>query len=51
MKNNESVVILKFPNRMFEYYFKKESIIFNCDEKNLKRLPYEVKDRVGAEVT
>ena len=51
LKNNESVVILKFPNRMFEYYFNKESIIFNCDENNLKRLPYEVKDRVGAEVT
>ena len=49
--DNESVVILKFPNRMFEYYFNKGFIIFNCDGKILKRLPYEVKDRVGAEVT
>ena len=51
LKNNDSVVILKFPNRMFEYYFNKGFIIFDCDEINLKRLPYEVKDRVGAEVT
>ena len=36
---------------MFEYYFNKGFIIFNCDEKHLKRLPYQVKDRVGAEVT
>ena len=51
LKNNESVVVLKFPNRMFEYYFNKGFIIFNCDEKTLKRLPSQVKDRVGAEVT
>ena len=51
LKNNESIVILKCPNRMFEYYFNKGFIIFNCDENNLKRLRYEVKDRVGAEVT
>ena len=50
LKNNESVVILKFPNRMFEYYFNKESIIFNCDENNLKRLPSQVIYRVGEEV-
>ena len=51
LNNNEYVVILKCPNRMFEYYFNKGFIIFNCDENNLKRLPSEVKDRVGAEVT
>ena len=51
LNNNESVVILKFPHRMFEYYFNKVLIIFNCDENNLKTLPSEVKDRVGAEVT
>ena len=50
LKNNESVVILKCPHRMFEYYFNKGFIIFNCDENNLKRLPSQVKDRVGAEV-
>ena len=50
-KNNESVVIIKFPHRMFEYYFNKVFIIFNCNENNLKRLPSLVKDRVGTEVT
>ena len=50
-KNNESVVILKFPHRMSECYFNKWFIIFDCDEDNLKRLPSKVKDRVGAEVT
>ena len=50
-KNNESVFILKCPHRMSEYYFNKEFIIFECDEVNLKRLPYQVKDRVGVEVT
>ena len=48
LKNNESVVILKCPNRIFEYYFNKGFIIFNCDENNLKRLPSEIKDRVCA---
>ena len=33
LKNNESVVILKCPHRMFEYYFNNGFIIFNCDEK------------------
>ena len=36
---------------MFEYYFNKGFIIFDCDEINLERLPYEIKDRVDAEVT
>ena len=36
LKNNESIVILKFPHRMFEYYFNKGFIIFDCDENNLK---------------
>ena len=51
LKNNESVFILKFPNRMFEYYFNKIFIIFNFYGNNLKRLPSEVKYRVDAEVT
>ena len=50
LKKNESVVIIKCTNGMFELYFNKRFIIFNCDEKNFKRLPYELKDRVGAEV-
>ena len=36
---------------MFEYYFNKGFIIFDCDENNLKIILSEVKDRVGAEVT
>ena len=48
LKKNESVVILKCSNRMFEYYFNKGFIIFDCDENNLKVLPSEVKDRFGA---
>ena len=51
LKNNESVVILKFPNMMFECYFNKEFITIDCNENNLKRLPSEVKDRVSSEVT
>ena len=50
-KNSDSIVILKCPNSMFEYYFNKGFIIFYCDKKHLKRLPSEIKDRVGAEVT
>ena len=49
-KNSESVVMLKFPHRMPEYYFNKGFFIFDCDEVTLKRLPSQVKDRVGAEV-
>ena len=36
LKNNESVVILKCPHRMFEYCHNKGFIIFNSDENNLK---------------
>ena len=50
-KNNDSVVILKCHNRMFEYYLNKGSIIFDCDKNNLERLPSEIKDRIGTEVT
>ena len=39
------------PHRMIDYYFNKGFIIFNCDEKHLKRIPYQVEDRVGAEGT
>ena len=51
LKNNEYIVILKYPHIMFEYYFNKGFIIFNCDGNNLKILLSQVKDRVGAEVT
>ena len=36
---------------MVEYYFNKVFVILNCDENYLKRLPSQVKERVGAEVT
>ena len=51
LKNDYYVVILKCPHRMFEPYFNKGFIVFDCDENNLKRLPSQVKDRVGAKVT
>ena len=51
LRNNYSVIILKFTNRTFVYYFNKGFIIFDYDKNNLERLPSEVKDRVGAEVT
>ena len=50
LKNNDSVVILKCPNRMSEYYFNKGFIELECDEDQLKKLPLMVKERVGAEV-
>ena len=50
LNNNESIVILKCPNRMSQYYFNKEFIQLTCDEDHLKTLPVKVKDRAGAEV-
>ena len=50
LNNNESIVILKCPNRMSEYYFNKGCIQLKCDEDHLKKLPVRVKDRVGAEL-
>ena len=37
VKNNDSVVVLKCPNRMSEYYFNKEFVIFECDEEIFKK--------------
>ena len=51
LKNNDSVVILKCPNMISEYYFNKEFVIFECDEDHFKKLLSEVKDRFGAELT
>ena len=34
LRNNESVVILKCPNRMSEYHFNKGLVIFECDEEH-----------------
>ena len=50
LNNNESILILKCPNMMYEYYFNKGFIQLTCDEDHLKTLPVRVKDRVGAEL-
>ena len=50
LNNNDSIVILKFANRMSQYYFNKGFTQLNCDEDHLKQVPVEVKDRVGAEL-
>ena len=46
INNNESIVILKFPNRMSQYYFNKGDIQLTCDEYHLKK-PKKVKEIVG----
>ena len=51
LKNGDSVVILKFPKRKFEYYFSKLFTYFYCTIINLAKLPSEVKDRFYAEET
>ena len=50
LNNYDYIVILKFPNRMSEYYFNKGFIELTCDEDHLNKLPLLVKQRVGAEV-
>ena len=39
LNNNESIVILKCPNRMSQYYFNKVFIQLPCDEDHLKKFP------------
>ena len=48
INKNDSIVILKCPNRMSQYYFIKGFTQLKCDEDNLKRIPELVKERVGA---
>ena len=43
LKNDDSIVILKCPNRMSEYYFNKGFVELTCDEDHLKKLPLMVK--------
>ena len=50
-KNIKSVVILKFPKRMLEYYFSKGFGILECNTNNLAKLPNEVKQIIHAEET
>ena len=49
LNNNESIVILKCPNRMSEYYFNKGFIQLIYDEDHLNKLPKLVQQRIGAE--
>ena len=51
LKNKDPVVILKFPKRMFEYYFSKGFTYFDCSIINLEKLPTEVKVIIYAEDT
>ena len=37
INKNDSIVILKFPNRMSQYYFNKGLIQLTCDEYHLKK--------------
>ena len=49
LNNNESIMILKCPNRMSEWYFNKVFIQLTCGEDHLNKLPKLVQQRVGAE--
>ena len=40
LNNNDSVVILKCPNRMYEYYFNKGFIELICDEDHFKKTSF-----------
>ena len=46
LNNNESIVILKCPNRMSEYYFNKGFIQLTCDENYEKNFLYWSKTRL-----
>ena len=48
INNNESIVILKCSNIMSQYYFNKGFTQLKCDEDHLKKIPENVKERVGA---
>ena len=37
INNNHSIMILKCPNRMSQYYFNKGFTQFKCDEEHLKK--------------
>ena len=39
INNNDSIVILKFPNRISQYYFNKGFTQLKFDEDHLKKIP------------
>ena len=51
LKNINSVVILKCPKRMLEYYFSKVFTILEWNVNNLAKLPDDVKQKIHAKVT
>ena len=51
LKNINSIVILKFPKMMLEYYFSIWFNILDCNGNNLEKLPNEVKQKIHAEET
>ena len=51
LENKNSVIILKCPKRMLEYYFSKWFTVFECNTINLEKLPNEVKYKIHAEDT
>ena len=51
INNDDSIVILKCPNRMSQYYFNKGFTEITINEERLKKLPDLVKIRIGAEMS
>ena len=51
LKNIRSIVVLKCPKRMLEYYFSKIFGILECNFNDLEKLLNEVKQRIHAEET
>ena len=49
LKNKDSIVTLKFPKRMLQYYFSKVFTYFDCSIISLLKLPTEVKHIINAE--
>ena len=49
LENLNSVVILKFPKGILEYYFSKGFTVLECSDNNLGKLPNKVKQIIHAE--
>ena len=51
LKNINSVVILKFPKRMLEYYYSKGFTILEYNDNNLAKIPNDIKQIIHSEET
>ena len=51
LKNINSVVVLKFPKRMLEYYFSKAFTVLECNDNNWSKLLNDVKHITHSEET